>query len=92
MDDPLDAREEAGDEVAVADVAVDELVAGVGLDVAQVLEVPGVGQLVEVDDADVRVAPEDVADEVAADEAGAPRDEERLAIQICGQPSFLVQS
>ena len=54
MDDALDAGKEAGDEVAVADVAVDEFVTRIGLDIAEVLEVPGVSQLVEVDDADLR--------------------------------------
>ena len=58
---------------------VHEGVAGVVLDVAQVLEVAGVGELVEVDDLDVVVLGEHVAHEVGADEAGAAGDHESHA-------------
>ncbi len=59
----------------VADVALNEAVAGVVLDVAQVVEVAGVGELVEVDDIVVVMAQEP-AHEVGADEAGAAGDED----------------
>ena len=81
MDDALDAGEEAPDEGLVADVAEDEFVARVVLDVAQVVEVPGVGQLVQVDDPRPRVAAEDHADEMAADEARPARHEDGLAVE-----------
>ena len=62
--------------VAVGDVAVDEAVARVVAQVGQVGEVAGVGQRVEVDDGRFGVAFQDIADEVAADEAAAAGDEE----------------
>ena len=77
VDDGLDAGEEAADQVPVADVAEDEFVAGVVLDVLEVVEVPGIGQLVQVDDLRLLVAAEEEADEVAADEARPARDEDR---------------
>ena len=79
VDDGVDAGDELGDEVGVADVALDEAVAlgeRRAVDVAQVVEVAGVGQLVEVDDLVVVVRRQEMADEVAADEAGAARDQD----------------
>ena len=66
--------EEFGDEVEVADVALDEAVARVALHRGQVLEVAGVGQRVEVDDGLGQLG-QPVEDEVAADEAGATSNE-----------------
>jgi uncharacterized protein YkvS len=62
--------------VAVADVALDEAVAWIVLDVPQVLEIARVGELVEVDDLAVGVVRKVQADEVAADEACAARDQD----------------
>ena len=61
---------------SVADVASHEGVARIGLDVAEVREVAGVGQLVEVDDVVVGVRAQDVPHEVGTDEARAAGDEE----------------
>jgi hypothetical protein len=61
----------------VTDVAADEDVAPVALEIGQVAGVPGVGQLVEVHDTDGRVGEEDVANEVRPNEAHAARDQER---------------
>ncbi len=82
--------EEGGDGCGVADVGFDEAVAWVGGDVGEACEVSGVGECVEVDDAQgfggwggggwgscgrsVSVAKKH-ADEVAADESGAAGDE-----------------
>src|SRR5205823_14598403 len=61
----------------VADVAVDERVARIPLDVLQVRRVARVGELVEVDDGVVGVRREHMSDEVGADEA-APAGDEQL--------------
>ena len=61
----------------VADVAATKRVARVALEVAQVLEVAGVGQRVEVDDQVARPLAAQQADEVRADEAGAAGDQYR---------------
>jgi hypothetical protein len=65
------------DQVAVADIALDEPVAGIAaLQVREVEPVARVGQLVEVDDGPVGMAAEHEPDEVGADEAAAAGDEE----------------
>ena len=69
--------EEFGDEVEVADVALDENVARVALQGGEVLEVAGVGQRVEIDDRLIGLG-QPVEDEVAADEAGSAGDEDRV--------------
>ena len=75
--------EQLGDEVEVADVALDEDVARVALERGEVLEVAGVGQRVEVDDGLVGMG-QPVEDEIAADEAGAAGDEDHLLSSKCG--------
>ena len=69
--------EQPGDEVEVADVALDEEVARVALQGGEVLEVAGVGQRVEVDDGLIGLG-QPVEDEVAADEAGTTGDEDHV--------------
>jgi hypothetical protein len=69
-------RHHVVDGLPVADVAPNEAVAWVVLDRSQVLEVPRVGEFVEIHDLAVRVSLEVHADEVTADEAGAARDQE----------------
>src|SRR5439155_676556 len=64
------------DQLGVADVAVDEGVARIALDVLQVRRVARVGELVEVDDGVVGARREDVSNEVRADEAAPARDEQ----------------
>jgi hypothetical protein len=51
-------------QAAIADVPVDEAVARMGLDVAQVLQASRVRELVEVDDGIARLVVQDVPDEV----------------------------
>ena len=58
----------------VADVHLDELVVGLGLDVLEVGEVACIGELVEVDDLVVGVFVDEEADYVAADETGSACD------------------
>ena len=62
--------DQVGDQGLVADVALHEDVAGVALDVLQVLQVAGVGQLVQIDEADVLVLLQHVMHKVGADETG----------------------
>ena len=64
------------DTVEVADVHLDEAVVRLVLDVLQVSEVAGVGQLVEVDDLVFRIFVDEEADDVVADEACASSDDD----------------
>ena len=59
----------------VADIPLDEDVPGVPFHVLQVFQVPGVGQLVQVDQENVIVLFQHVVDEVGANEAGAAGDQ-----------------
>ena len=81
------ARDDAVQELRVADVAHDELHA-VRRQPRDVLGVAGVGQLVQDGDVHVGVVVHDVVHEVAADEAAAARDDdvpglEELFRHIC---------
>src|SRR5256885_15864523 len=76
IDHRVDAAGDVADQLAVADVAVDEGVARIALDVLQVRRVARVGELVEVDDGVVGARREDVSNEVRADEAAPTRDEQ----------------
>jgi len=62
--------QQAVEQRAVADVALDEDVARIVLERGQGLEIAGVGELVEVDDRFVALG-DPVEDEIGADEAGA---------------------
>ncbi len=64
--------DQVGDERFVADVALHKDVTGVILDVLQVLEVAGIGQLVEVDEADVLILFQHIVDKVRADKPAQP--------------------
>ena len=64
------------DGLPVADVGLKELVAGIVFYGPQIVEVAGVGELVQVDDLGPQAGGEQPADEGAADEAGAAADEE----------------
>ena len=73
-----------GDEVEVADVALDENVAGIATQAGEILEVAGVGQRVEVDDRLVGLR-QPVEDEIAADETGTAGDEDIAPLNVrCG--------
>ena len=75
VNDGVVARDDAVQELRVADVAHDELHA-VGGQARDVLGVAGVGQLVQDGDVHVGVVVHDVVHEVAADEAAAARDDD----------------
>ena len=75
--DRVVARDDAVQQLRVADVAHDELHA-VGGQARDVLGVARVGQLVQDGDVDARVVVHDVVHEVAADEAAAARDDDVL--------------
>ncbi len=68
--------EEGGEEGGVVDVAVDEAVPRVAGEVCEGGGVAGVGELVEVENGEVRSGFKQVTDEVGADEAGAAGEQE----------------
>ena len=75
VDAVIDALLEKGvDYLGVGDVGVDEGITGIPDVFLDVVEVAGVGQLVEVNDLGVRVIVHDEMDEVGADEAGSACD------------------
>ena len=78
--DGVVARDDAVQQLGVADVAHDELHA-VGGQPRDVLGVAGVGQLVQDGHVDVRVVVDHVVHEVAADEAAAARDDDVLGFK-----------
>ena len=65
---------QALDQLLVADVALHKDVAGVALNVLQVLKVAGIGQLVEVDQQNFRVLLEHIMHEVGTDKTGTAGD------------------
>ena len=77
-------RQQAIDQGAVTDVALHEDMARVALQAGQVVQVAGIGELVEVDDA-LRVAGKPVEYEVGADETGASGDEDHGMNQKCAE-------
>ena len=78
--DGVVARDDAVQELRVADVAHDELHA-VGGQARDVLGVAGVGQLVQDGDVDVRMVVHDIVHKVAADEAAAASDDDILGFE-----------
>ena len=68
--------EQVIDRLPVGDGLLDEAEVGVGHDGGQSLQVAGVGEAVQTDDAVVRVGAEHIVDKVAADEAGAAGDDD----------------
>ena len=80
--DRVVARDDAVQQLGVADVANDELHA-VGGQPGDVLGVAGVGQLVQDGDVDARVVVDHVVHEVAADEAAASSNDDVLNHGIC---------
>lgn len=85
--DRVVARDDAVQQLRVADVAHDELHA-VGGQPGDVLGVAGVGQLVQDGDVDVGVVVHHVVHEVAADEAAAARDDDVLWEAMVTHGSF----
>ena len=76
VDDGVDPPDDVAHDLRVADVALHERVPRIVGEVGQVRRVPGVRQLVEIDDAVGGVRREDVADEVGADESASAGDQE----------------
>ena len=74
--------QQASDQFGVGDVALDEDVARIAGQTGECVEVAGIGQPIEVDHPHVGLF-EDMMDEVAADEAGAARDQEGLHVESC---------
>ena len=87
--DRVVARDDAVQQIGVADVAHDELNA-VRRQARDVLGVAGVGQLVQDGDVDARVVVHDVVHEVAADEAAAARDDDVLRFKDLRHEGFLL--
>ena len=80
VDNRVVARDDAVQQLRIADVAHDELHA-VGGEPRDVLRVAGVGQLVQYGHVHVGVVIHDVVHEVAADEAAAARDDDVLGFK-----------
>ena len=70
--------EERGDQSGVADVSIDEVVAGVAAEAGEVVGIAGVGEQVEVDDGGSGGL-EPLENEVGADEARAAGDQDEVA-------------
>ena len=68
--------EQLVDEPRIRDVALDEHVVRVFLQIGERLEIAGVRQLVEVDDGQARTLAPEVPDEVRADEPGPAGDQD----------------
>src|SRR5262249_14108778 len=77
VDDAVGIFGGSPDHVAVGNAAVDEAVARVPLQVAQVGQVARVGQAIKVDHGDIRGRFQQVADEIAADETATARYQNR---------------
>ena len=78
VDDRVTPLHRSRHDLGVADVTTDERVTRVALDVAQVLETPGVGQDVEVHHLETGTAHQQVANEVGSNEAAAPSYQDAL--------------
>lgn len=66
--------DEGRHKLLVADIAVDKDVPLVVLDILQVLQVAGIGQGVQIDDANVRVLFQHIVDKGSSDKPGAAGD------------------
>ena len=80
------------DSLEVADVAPHEGVVGTLPDIAQVFQVAGIGQLVEVDDAAVGVLRNEEPYDVRADESGAAGDQYRFHCACCCCCAFRIRA
>ena len=78
VDDAVDTLGGTGDVVGIGDIAMDERVARVVLEVAHVLGAPGVRQQVDVDDMQVGMLAQQAPHEVRANEAAAAGDEDLI--------------
>ena len=80
VDDGVDLGREPVDECPVADVALHEPVAAAALELGQVGGVPGVRQLVQHHQVQLRAGLPQQTDEVGADEAGPARHQQALEL------------
>src|SRR5262245_14501624 len=69
VDDGMDAGHGGGDGCGIGDVAFDETIARMPSQIGKVDRVASVGESVEIDDAEVRVFFQDIANKIATDEA-----------------------
>jgi hypothetical protein len=76
MHDRVDSLERALHRKRIANVTLQEAVAGMLGHTLQVLEIPRVGEQVEVDDLDVAPFREEQANQVRTDESGAAGDQD----------------
>ena len=67
--------EQAFHQLLVADIALHEHMAGVALHVLQVFQIAGVGQLIQIDQQDLRVLFEHIMHKVGTDKTGAAGDQ-----------------
>jgi len=71
MHDELDASQSRFDARGVDDISLDEAIAGVASQVAQIIKIAGVGQKVEIDDFVSGIIAQPITDEIRTDKAGA---------------------
>ncbi len=71
-------REKPAHQAGVADIAMDETVAGIGGDVGQIGQIAGIGQLVQIDDADISLPVQQITNEIGPDEAASPGNQQRF--------------
>jgi len=90
MDDPRRAilPEEPADQRAIADVAVDEHMRGIVGDGFQRVEISGVSQLVEVDDADPFFG-QDLPDKAPTDKTRAAGDEDGFHLRLLSACAYV---
>ena len=69
FDNVLERLIKAIEQRAIADIAADELITGVSFEAVEVIEIAGIGELVEVDDAVAGTGCENEPDEIRAYEA-----------------------
>jgi hypothetical protein len=76
VDDRVAALDSLPDLAAVADIAFYESVSRIMFYIAEILRIPGIGQLVQVYDLYIFIVPEQVTDEIRPDESASPGDEQ----------------
>ena len=81
MENALSALEGASDEVPVANVTADKFITRVTFNIAQIVQVSGIGQFVEIDYPYVRVAVQKEMDKVASNESRTPCNEQSFAVE-----------
>jgi hypothetical protein len=77
VDDGVDVffGKNLSDECGVADIAFHKAVSGILFNIRQVAGIAGVGQFIEIDDAQIGVVLQGVADKISADKSAAAGNE-----------------